>query len=158
MPPRPTTPGNRKAHAIGEELRPGRLTGEIDVVEAALVRIAIVELTPASWPGRISTFSGVKVHEASSGSPEHDSTTKAGPPPNDATNSSDGTTVTCAVPVCPGVSVFAGVVAGVRFDTVTAYAESHCELIVTEAGEDVEPAKVAFALYTALSECGPSGR
>ena len=47
-----------------------------------------------------------------------------------------GVTVTVAVPCCPAVREFEGDM----LETVTANDELHCELMVVEAAEEVEPA------------------
>ena len=78
-------------------------------------------VTPSSWPGRISRFSGVKLQLDCSGSPEQETVMNAGALPKLSMKDGKGVMVTVAVPCCPAVSVFDGDM----LETVTANDELH---------------------------------
>jgi len=108
-PPSPNMPGSRIAQATGLLPLPGRAGRTTWVVTCSCVSSSI-ELTGgqadtgdpegqlAGVVGRISTDSGVKVHDASLGRPEHESVTNMG---DVRAVLSSGTTVTAMVPDPP---------------------------------------------------------
>ena len=58
---------------------------------------------------------------------------------NVETKDCNGTTLITEVPDSPGESVFAGVDAGKRLETVTTNEAAHCELMVKAFEREVEP-------------------
>jgi len=101
-----------------------------------------VLMTPASWPGRISRFCGVNAQDARLGRFEQETVTNAGASVvfREATYSWEGVTVTVAVPDWPPVNVIPEDEEedGEILESEIANCASHCELMVAEAGKDVE--------------------
>jgi hypothetical protein len=115
------------------------------------------ELQLVGVVGKISMSSGVNVHDACWGSPEHDSVTNMGAV---SAALSIGVTVTLIVPACPGVSV-RGSVAGATAATLTwklgvapESPVSGCTSVASEA----EAWWVASPRYTARSVWLPPGK
>jgi hypothetical protein len=126
-----------------------RFVGAAETLEAAYVPITI-ELVGGQAEGaeplgqlsgvvgRISRFSGVEMHEAPSGSPEHEIVTNIGAVSVDV-NSTEGVTVMVAVPDWPAVRVrvFDEAEVGVRLEMATV--NSHSVVTLTRTGAEVEP-------------------
>jgi hypothetical protein len=89
----------------------------------------------------ISTVSGVKEQVTVSGTFEQESVTKTGSVNVDVYDDK-GTMETVAVPDSPAVSVFTGVVAGVKFET--AGMKLHSEVTLTARVEESELAYDEF--------------